>query len=489
MNKRVLVNILSSGGQVGLIGIVYFFLYKFLLKSLGVELLGVWSVVMATSSIANIANFGVATSVVRFVALYVKDGTREQINQLIFTAVIFIFGFFVLLSAIIMPFADILLSHVIDAKYLSIALKILPYSIVCLILNAVAGVYASVLDGMQKNYIRSLIFTFSSLVLLGLTFLLTPKMGLQGVVVAQLSQSIFTIIGCLILVINLTKYNPIKWQWNKLIFKEIFTYGIKFQFISLSAMFNEPITKLFMAKYGGLQFTGYYEMANRLIMQLRGVIVNANQSLMPLMVKSAKETDNNESNDRIYKFSFLGVSSISLILLAMPLLASGIIAHIWIGHYEPMFDYILLLAGASMYFNLLCSPAYFALLAEGRLNPIIISQIIIGLINIILAFVLGKLLGGNGVVYAWLIAVFLGTFFLLYKYSSIIKLSFSVIFRKEIIFLLIQTILVFCIKYMFPQYFINNKLGELTLLILVLTIFSLNGYFFVKNLKSKRISI
>lgn len=488
MNKKVLINVISSGGQVALIGVVYFFLYKFLLKNLGVEMLGVWSVVMATSSIANVANFGVATSVVRFVALYVKDGTKEQINQLIFTAAIFIFGFFVLLSAVIMPFAKILLGYVIDAKYLIIALKILPYSVGCLILNAVSGVYASVLDGMQKNYIRSLIFTSSSLVLLGLTYFLTPKMGLQGVVVAQFSQSIFTLIVCLILVINLTKFNPLKWQWNKMIFKEIFSYGIKFQFISLSAMFNEPVTKVFMAKYGGLQFTGYYEMANRLIMQLRGVIVNANQSLMPLMVKSSIETDNNESNDRIYKASFLGVSSISLMLLAMPLLVSGIIAHIWIGHYELIFDYVLLLAGISMYFNLLCSPAYFALLAEGRLNPIIISQIVIALLNIFLAYLLGNFFGGVGVVYAWLTAIVTGSAFLLFKYSKISNISLFSVFRKEILLLAIQTVAFFILKYSFSSYFINNLKGELILASLITIVYIVNGLVFYRNWKKNTIT-
>ena len=56
-NKHlVLLNVISSGGQVLLIGLVYFFLYRLLLKVLGVELLGVWSVVLSTSSLANLAN-------------------------------------------------------------------------------------------------------------------------------------------------------------------------------------------------------------------------------------------------------------------------------------------------------------------------------------------------------------------------------------------------------------------------------------------------
>ncbi|WP_343522476.1 polysaccharide biosynthesis C-terminal domain-containing protein [Pedobacter sp.] len=450
MNKKVVANVLSSGGQIACIGVVYFFLYKYLLKQLGVEMLGVWSVVMATSSIANIANFGVATSVVRFVALYLKEDTQERINELIFTAVIFIAGFFSVLGLIILPSAHFILSRIIDVKYVDVALKILPFSLICLIVNAIAGVYASVLDGMQKNYIRSLIFTLSSIVLLGLTFLLTPAYGLKGVVFAQLAQSVFTILGCLFLVMKITKYNQLKWQWNKEIFKEIFAYGIKFQVISISAMLNEPVTKLLMAKFGGLQFTGYYEMANRLIMQLRGVIINANQSLMPLMVKSSEDQRLNKVNN-LYKINFLAVAAVSLILLTIPVLASNVIAKVWIGHHESMFDLILLLTAVSMYVNLLCGPAYFSLLAEGILNPVIKSQIIIGVLNLILGFVLGKYFGGMGVVFGWLLAVLLGTVYLIRNYAvnnkSLSKFKLS---------LGLNLILVTTLSFLILKHFNNN---------------------------------
>jgi O-antigen/teichoic acid export membrane protein len=484
--KRVLINVFSSAFQVGLIGIIYFFLYRYLLKHLGVELLGVWSVVMATSSVANLANFGMSTSVVRFVALYVKSGDTAKINKLIFTAVIFVLALFVALSLLIVPFAQILLAKVVDAEHVAIALRILPYSIICLILNSVGGVYASVLDGMQKNYLRSLIYTFSSIVLLVATYLLTNRYGLQGVVFAQLAQSVFAILGCLLLVINLTSYNPFKWQWSKSIFKEIFAYGLKFQFISLAAMFNEPITKILMAKFGGLQFTGYYEMANRLIMQLRGVVINANQSLIPLMVKSDhQETETENSNEKIYKLSFLCVSLISIVLMFLPVYVSGIISGVWIGHYESIFDLILFITAVSMYINLLCGPAYFAMLSEGNLNSIMISQIVIALVNVMVGYGLGMVYGGMGVVSGWLIAVVLGTSYLIFQYARQSKIMVKTLVKSEVIYVLVGFSALFALKYLFPQRFINNLTGELILVTMALIIFSVNAYsLYTKNFKS-----
>ena len=83
-NKRVTLNVITSGGQVVCVGLVYFLLYKYLLKQIGVEMLGVWSIVVSTSSLANLANFGVADSVLRFVALFVKEGDTSKLKKLIF---------------------------------------------------------------------------------------------------------------------------------------------------------------------------------------------------------------------------------------------------------------------------------------------------------------------------------------------------------------------------------------------------------------------
>jgi hypothetical protein len=46
------------------------------------------------------------------------------------------------------------------------------------------------------------------------------------------------------------------------------------QAITISQMLYDPITKGLLVKFGGLDLAGYYEMANRLVVQLRGFIVS-----------------------------------------------------------------------------------------------------------------------------------------------------------------------------------------------------------------------
>jgi O-antigen/teichoic acid export membrane protein len=46
-------------------------------------------------------------------------------------------------------------------------------------------------------------------------------------------------------------------------------------------MLYDPITKALLTKFGGLSLVGYYEMANKLIYQIRSLKVSANQILVP----------------------------------------------------------------------------------------------------------------------------------------------------------------------------------------------------------------
>jgi len=426
--KLIVINVVSSGSQVLFVGVVYFLLYRYLLKQIGVEMLGVWSVVLSTSSLANLANFGVADSVIRFVALFVKEDDHAKIRQLIFTASLFLGFLFLMIAAIIYPFADLILTSILPAKYLEAGLSILPYSLGCLILNAVNGVYASVLDGMQKNYIRSMIFGVSSVLLLIMAYVLVPYYHLKGVAIAQVCQSLFALLICLSMVVFQTKYNPFKWNWSKQIFRQIFSYGMKFQFISLLSMLNDPVTKILLGRFGGMAFAGYYEMANRVLLQARGVIVNATQSLIPIMINLSKDV--REIQD-FYKKVFSNVLFFSVSAMGTIVIAGHLSAFYWIGSYEPVFYYTLVILALSVIVNILNTPAYFFFMAEGDLNKLIQSHILLGFCNAIFGFGLGYVLGGYGVVYGCFLAVLFGSFYILIIFNKLYQVKINFLLQRQ----------------------------------------------------------
>ena len=89
MSLLLAKNIWANIAQMVISAALILVLYKFISSRLGVAELGVWSVIMASVSLARLSEFGLSASVTRFVALCSASGnSREQILELIGTATI-----------------------------------------------------------------------------------------------------------------------------------------------------------------------------------------------------------------------------------------------------------------------------------------------------------------------------------------------------------------------------------------------------------------
>lgn len=472
-------NALSAIIQVVIVGLMYLILYKFVLTQLGIELLGVWSLIVASTSVVSLANFGISSSIVKFVSTYNTRKRTDLVNKLIFTSLIFILTTYTLLSSIIYFLGSSLLHFIIDEQYISIALTLLPFSLTSLILNATSGVFNSAIDGIQKNYVKSYIVVFSSIVLLILSILLTPKFGILGLVYAQVFQSIIVLILTIFYFRKLV-YFPInfRWNWDNTIFKEIFNYGIKVQISSILEMTFEPISKFLLSKFGGLTMVGYYEMASRLLVQLRSLITSATQVIIPVVAESK---ENNPSNiSAIYTKLFSIVLYLNILLTTFIVVSAPVISLIWIGHYESIFVNIVIVSSLSMFFNISSTPAYFNFMGEGKLNWIVLSILMSYMVNILLSYLLGPYLGGMGIILSFNISLFLNAILLIsafHKMKGLKVLSLISPFDLKLIF----SSLIFIIfsNYMFNSIFYSKITSIQILLYSLCTL--LFVYYAVKN--------
>ena len=72
---RMARNTLWNVAEVIIGAAVLFLLYRLIIAKLGVEALGIWALVLATTAVAKLADVGVASGLGRFVALQ-----REEAN-------------------------------------------------------------------------------------------------------------------------------------------------------------------------------------------------------------------------------------------------------------------------------------------------------------------------------------------------------------------------------------------------------------------------
>src|SRR5690606_8495248 len=144
-----------------------------------------------------------------------------------------------------------------------------------------------------------------------------------------------------------------------------------------------------LSKFGGLAMVGYYEMASRLVLQLRSLIVNANQVVIPV-VAEAKETNVGFIKE-LYLKTFSIILFLNIMLTSAIVIAAPVISHLWIGQFIPFFIFTVILNSVIVFVNISSNPAYFSFLGEGKLNWLIYSYLSVTIINVAAGYILGSM--------------------------------------------------------------------------------------------------
>lgn len=455
MQKRqVLINAITSVVQVVVIGGVVFILYRFLLNTIGVEQLGIWSLVLATTAVTRIANFGLSGSVVKFVAKYVARRENENVSGVVQTAALSVAVFVGFILLIGYPIAKWVLGLVIPDESLRVALSILPYAFLALWIMVIASVFQAGLDGYQRIDIRNLLLIGGAVLHLFLCFVLVPVHGLMGLAYAVIIQNSLILLSSWVL---LKRYFPLlpifPYKWSKSIFKEIIVYGINFQVVSVTTMLYDPITKVLLSKFGGLSMVGYYQMASRMVQQFRALIVSANQVLVPAIADLKEKTP--ERIQSVYLTSYQLLLYLALPLYSLIIVCTPIVSELWIGHYESVFVVFGTLLAVGWFLNTLAGPAYFANLGTGELRWNVVGHITIAFLNTGFGFLLGVFYGGIGVVVAWVFSLIVG--------SSMIYISYHIKHKVPLIELLPKVsriIVVVCLIGILSTFVIRHELNH-----------------------------
>lgn len=430
MKSKIHINAISSLIQVIISSIIIFISYKYLITKLGVEKLGVWSLIVASVSILNIGNLGLSSTIVKYIAKYLVHDNRDKISSIIQTALITVLFTSILLLGLVYILANILLRAIVPENQIILATTLLPYSLINIGIILQAGISLSALDGAQKIYIRNLLLISSSIIFLGLIFIFVPGFDLLGVVYAQIGQSIFTLVLSWYILKRVFSYLPIlPYKWSKNTFLEIIGYSTNLQLITILQLLFEPVTKTLLTKFGGLASVGYYEVANRFVLKAREMIVSVFQVLVPVYATHIEE--NIENIKIVYSKSlnyllFLALPLFSLLIICLP-----IISFFLIGRFENLFYTFALILSIAWFFNIITVPAYHALIGIGTLKWNLLGHFIILLLNLVLCYALGLMYGGAGTILGWALSLIIGSLIISFKFNASQKINFYEIINKE----------------------------------------------------------
>jgi O-antigen/teichoic acid export membrane protein len=436
--NRIVRNAGAAAFQVVLSSLLMFVLYRYLVRTIGVEQLGIWSVVLATTAASRITELGLTGGVVRFVAKYLAQSDEQQASQVVQTAVISV-GVFVGVLLIVAYLPSIwTLGHVLPRSAMGLAAQILPYALASLWITTLNGVFQSALDGCQRTDLRALFGVINSALTLLTAIMLVPKFGLPGLAYCQLGLAVAFLVAnwcCLKFELKCLPAIPLRWQ--RPLFKEMIHYGANFQLISFITISFDPITKSLLSRYGDLSMVGYYEMASRMTTQFRALLSAPSQVLIPV-VAGLQETEP-RSILRVYQQSYRLQLFLSLPLHAGLIALLPEISRLLIGSYQPAFVLFSLLLAFGWFINGMTNPAYFTYMGTGKLKWNTVSSIVVGSLNILLGVILGRQFGGSGVVAGWTIALAVGSSLVIIAFHIDHGISFGEMLPREDIGLLIAS--------------------------------------------------
>jgi O-antigen/teichoic acid export membrane protein len=395
--KQIFWNAATTIAQVIGSACALFVLYRFLVRSMGVERLGIWSLVLATTSVVTLANQGFSTSIVKFVAKYVACGKAQSVSVLIQTALLSTAAALTVLCVALYPAAHWILRLVLPGTRLLEAYAILPYAFLSLWINIAGSILLAGLAGHELITHRNYVVLAGSALYLALGFLLVPRYSLLGLAYAQTAQTGACFLATWVLLRRTIPQLPIvPHHWDAALFREMCGYGLHFQFITASQAVREPVTKALLAKFGGLAMTGIYDMASRWVFTFRELIVQANLVLVPT-ISGLREREP-EAIPAVYRASYRLVFFLGVPAFAFLLAVSPIVSHIWLGRYEPVFVLFVGLLAAGWLVNILSNPAYVVDLGTGALRWVSIGCACTAILNPALGYFAGKYFGGAAVV-------------------------------------------------------------------------------------------
>jgi len=405
--NMILHNAATSMLQIVVSGLTLILLYKVLIRLIGIEQLGVWSLVLATTSMAQLAAMGITGSIVKYVAQYGASDQGAKIALLIETAATSIAAIFLVVLAAAYPLAERYLGYALPAGLCRAAVAILPHALAAYWIAMLTSVFQAGLYGSQLIAYRNYLLMADSVCYLVLCYFVAGSYGLAGLAWARVIQNLLTMSASwVILRRNVPGLRLLPYRWDRAVFREIIGYSMNFQVISLLAMLCDPLTKGLLSRFGSASLVGYYEMANRLVQQFRSLIVSANQVLIPAFAQ-LKELDPDRIRS-VYLKSYRLLFFISVPVFSLMAVAAPLVCDLWIGSRQPGFVQALLILSAGWFVNTLCVPAYYAGMGTGELRWNVISHALMALLNVCLGYLLGLRFGGAGVVAGWAIALALG---------------------------------------------------------------------------------
>ena len=439
--RNTVFNVFGRGWEL----LASLLLIPYTISKVGTEGYGAWVVVgTLTGYLAIMDISGLGSAFAKYVAEYYAKKEFRKVNQIISLGFgyYFLFSFFLLFLGVFFQKEILRLLKFDTAIYTEVSFVIVGI----LVIGVVRGsciVFRSVLLGLQRMDLTNIIAIISSVgTLLGTFLFLKLGYGLRGLVYNGIVVAVIT--SCLQVLFAYRALPELKFRFfpfDKEIFLQSVSYGIKIQFSRIAELINQGADKILLGHYLGVVFSGFYEIGAK----IANLTTTLPSILLPAIMPAASELDALQERGRLKKLYERGTKylvSLNFPLALFTVITAPLIMFCWLG--KPGYDNsILALQWLSISYGVYLLTGMGRLVARGIaiLRYEVHASYLIAAANITLSLILILRMGFIGALIGTSLASIIGSTWFLFSFHRYLKESFFALFKKVYLVPLFSSVL------------------------------------------------
>jgi O-antigen/teichoic acid export membrane protein len=423
--RRLFRNTMSQSAPVVTAFAFSFLLAPIMLSRLGLAQFGVWAVTGALAQYGRLLDLGITNSLSRFVALYEANGDRRAVEETVAIG---------LLAATAVG-AVVLAAAALAAPLVSDLIGVLDTAEMRVVLLCSAGIsvsylFAAVLSavpvGLRRMGPPNVAITAGNVAnFVGSIIALVLSTQLTTYAVANLAAAI---VGLVLTAVSLLYVwsSPFVGRPSIGRAREIVSFGVKSQTVTLAQLVNVQTDKLIIAAMLGPRTAGAYEIGNRIVQGVVSLGLLTLSALIPTatadLVKRGKQVIAEYFSRYTVRSLAIALPMFGAICVSAPYLLVA-----WLGEIPPDAVQIIVLLSVAFSVSMATGVAMTLTMSDGRPGLVAQTAILVVTLNIAGTLVAAPLFGLWGVLIATVAAEIVASIVFLLRFNRRYALSAKVL--------------------------------------------------------------
>lgn len=343
MNRNpFFANSVSGLFQTSIVSVLTFITIPVFIDKLGIEKYGIYSLLSVVGSTNIFASFGLNTTLKRFLS---KQGKGRESNIDIVVAFVIVAIVSSVLSGVLLYFHKRILLDLLSMPhaYFAEGKKLFLFLVISNALLMIGQMFEAIIDSTEKIYISNYIrlgynIMFWAFILIALQL----DKSLFSVGIAILMATFIWFIVSFVYSVKIWGPFQLGGLWVSVFVsaKKQFFFTTKIYTAGLLTVIGQPLTKILISKYFGLDFVAYYEIVMRIRAYIFSLVNKSVYPLFPVLARMESKTVIKKMLTSLeQKLVILSIFFIALILALFPFLfgiwlpkidAALIVLAIWI---------------------------------------------------------------------------------------------------------------------------------------------------------------